>query len=153
MKIIFSDDKLNPCKITPKNIERLYRMTFGGQRVIGVGVYRQFGSKPSDNMAVKLINPDTSEVSIEPLEQVFYREYISGNDPNATLLKWLGDNFGSVTLSEDIDDLAAAEDGTDPISVTLCEVCQKEIEGRKGKVTCSQKCRKALSRLKSKVEK
>jgi len=153
--ISFSNDELDETVLSEANQQRFKGARYGGKTVIKAGRYKPFGRKLADSLALKMIDDTSGIITIEPCEQVFFGEYISGRDKNHVLLTWLSNNFGVVTLSEDIDDSAAADDSEKPISVTKnerrCLICNADIsDKREGAVTCSPSHRKALSRNKGK---
>lgn len=146
--VVFSDDVLDESVLSEKNRLSFVGRKFSGKTVIQAGKYRPFGKKPADNLALKMMEDETQVITIEPAEQVFFAEYAIGKDPNALYLSWLRDNFGDVTLSEDIEEGAAAEIVPIEVSVTrTCAICGIDISDRRADATtCSPAHRKALSR-------
>jgi len=147
--VAFTDGNLDETVLSGRNRELFKGRQFGGKTVIQAGRYAPFGRKLADSLAVKLIDGNGA-ITIEPCEQVFFTEYINGNDPRALLLIWLSQNFGDVTLDEDTETRAAAECEPQEPSVTnrTCEICGTDISNKRaGAVTCSTAHRKALSRL------
>jgi len=145
--IEFADKPLNTAVLSPKNQSAFKGRKFGDKTCLQAGEYKPFGRKQADNLALKLIDV-SGVITIEPAEQVFFREYVEDNDPDALYLKWLIANFGDVTLTEDIDKGAAAELPEELASVTqTCVICGRDIsDKRSGTLTCSPAHRKALSR-------
>lgn len=148
VKVIFGDVKLKTVSLRAGDREKLLSYKFDGKAVIGVGLCSEFGRKKADALAFNLKDEATGVITCEPVEQVFYTEHVRGKDKDALLMRWLVQQFGDVTLSEDTGELAAAESEQEIESVTIdkCLVCGHELHKRSNAKTCSPKCRKAYSR-------
>lgn len=148
VRILFTDVQLKPVSLSAHDKQTLLSYTFDGKRVIEFGLCSEFGRKKADAFALKLLDTKTNGLTCEPAEQVFYTAHVQGLDKNALLMRWLITQFGDVTLAEETDNDAAADDIEDDLSVTepTCLNCGGELNKRKNAKTCSAKCRKALQR-------